>query len=206
MTTDDDIMEATFAALCKHGYADLTMQSIADEFEKSKSLLHYHYDSKEDLIVSFMEHLLENFLREFDEDSEADPMEQLLRMTEIVVEGDDSEGPDDVHMALLGLRAQAPYDEALRAQQVHNDRHIRDLIADIVREGIEQGQFRDDVDPERFAAVFRSAIEGAQSHDVILGEDAPTETALAGIEEYLLERLLVEGESLVDDEMAASDD
>ena len=33
------IMEATFEALSKHGYADLTIQTIADEFEKSKSLL-----------------------------------------------------------------------------------------------------------------------------------------------------------------------
>jgi AcrR family transcriptional regulator len=197
MTTDDEIMDATFAALCEHGYADLTMQSIADEFGKSKSLLHYHYDSKEDLIVSFMEHLLEGFLEEFDDDSDADPVDQLLRMADIVVRGSgDGDGPDDDHMALLGLRAQAPYDEALRNQLVTNDRHIRDTIADIVRAGVEEGQFRDDVDPEQFAAVFRSAIEGAQSHDVILGADAPTETALAGIEELLIERLLVEDETL----------
>lgn len=191
MTTDDEIMDATFAALCKHGYADLTMQSIADEFGKSKSLLHYHYDSKEDLIVSFMEDLLEGFLAEFDEDSDADPLDQLLRMAEVVVQG-----TDDVHMALLGLRAQAPYDAALRDQLVTNDVHIRELIADIVRTGVEQGQFREDVEPEQFAAVFRSAIEGAQSHDVILGDDAPTETALSGIEELLIERLLAEDETL----------
>jgi len=197
MTTDDEIMDATFAALCKHGYADLTMQSIADEFGKSKSLLHYHYDSKEDLIVSFMEDLLEGFLAEFDENSDADPLDQLLRMADVVVQGtDEGEGPDDVHMALLGLRAQAPYDAALRDQLVTNDVHIRELIADIVRTGVEQGQFREDVDPEQFAAVFRSAIEGAQSHDVILGDDAPTETALSGIEELLIERLLVEDETL----------
>lgn len=196
MTTDDDIMDATFAALCKHGYADLTMQSIADEFGKSKSLLHYHYDSKEDLIVTFLEHLLENFLSEFDDDGDDDPLEQLLWMAEVVVEGlDDSEGPDDVQMALLGLRAQAPYDETIRAQLVTNDQHIRDRIADIVREGIEQGQFRE-VDPDEFAAVFRSAIEGAQSHNVILGEDAPTDVAMAGIENLLLRQLLAEGETL----------
>ena len=186
-------MEATFRALSEHGYADLTVQAIADEFEKSKSLLHYHYDSKEDLIVTFMEHLLENFLSEFDEDSDDDPLEQLQRMAEIVVGSDEDDGPDDVHMALLGLRAQAPYDEALREQLVRNDQHIRERIADIVRSGIEQGRFRDDIDPEQFAAAFRSAIEGAQSHDVILGPDAPTETALAGIETFLLEGLTDDG-------------
>ena len=38
----DDIMSATFRALSKHGYASLSMQDIADEFDKSRSLLHYH--------------------------------------------------------------------------------------------------------------------------------------------------------------------
>lgn len=196
MATDDDIMDATFAALCKHGYADLTMQSIADEFDKSKSLLHYHYDSKEDLIVTFLEFLLENFLSEFEVDSDADPMAQLQRMAEVVVVGHGDADPDDVHVALLGLRAQAPYDPAIREQLVHNDEHIRELIADLVRNGIEQGQFRDDVDPDQFAATFRSAIEGAQSHDVILGDDAPTDAALAGIETQLLEALLVDDATL----------
>ena len=191
MTTDDDIMDATLAALCKHGYADLTMQSIADEFDKSKSLLHYHYDSKEDLIVTFLDHLLENFLDEFETDSDADALAQLQWMAEIVV-GADEEGTDDIHVALLGLRAQGPYDGAIREQLVRNDRHIRDLIADLVRTGIERGQFREDIDPEQFAALFRSAIEGAQSHEVILGEEAPTAVAIAGIEELLLDELLVD--------------
>ncbi|MEF8974259.1 MAG: helix-turn-helix domain-containing protein, partial [Haloarcula sp.] len=43
--TADDIMDATYRALCTHGYADLTMQDIADESDKSKAALHYHYDS-----------------------------------------------------------------------------------------------------------------------------------------------------------------
>jgi AcrR family transcriptional regulator len=36
--TDDTceaIMSATYRALCAHGYADLTMQDIADETDKS---------------------------------------------------------------------------------------------------------------------------------------------------------------------------
>lgn len=191
MTTDEDIMDATFAALCKHGYADLTMQSIADEFDKSKSLLHYHYDSKEELLVTFLDHLLERFLDEFDSDSDADPLAQLRLMAELVV-GTDEEGTDDIHVALLGLRSQGPYNETIREQLVRNDRHIRALIADLVRTGIEQGQFRDDVDPEQFAALFRSAIEGAQTHEVILGNAAPTEAVMGGIEELLLAELLVD--------------
>jgi len=194
-STREAIMEATFRALAKHGYADLTVQAIADEFAKSKSLIHYHYDSKADLMVAFMAYLLDEFIAEVEGDEDADPRDRLRHMAEIVVRGlDDEEATRDFHAALLGMRAQAPFDEDLQGQLVENDRLIRGVVADIVREGIDAGQFRA-VDPERYAALFRSAIEGAQSHDVILGDDAPTDAAFAGIESYLIDDLLATGES-----------
>ncbi|MFB6087941.1 MAG: TetR/AcrR family transcriptional regulator [Haloarculaceae archaeon] len=190
-STREQIMESTFHALAEHGYADLTIQAIADEFDKSKSLIHYHYDSKAELMVAFLEYLLDDFVEVVEEHGADDPAEQLRRIARIVVVGLDWD-PTDVHISLLQLRAQAPFEEELRSQLVANDQLIRKLIVDIVREGVESGRFRE-VDPERYAATFRSAIEGAQSHEIILGEDAPTEEALAGIEEYLIDDLLVEG-------------
>ncbi|WP_459193559.1 TetR/AcrR family transcriptional regulator [Halosimplex sp. J119] len=191
-STREAIMEATFRALVTHGYADLTVQAIADEFEKSKSLIHYHYDSKADLMVAFMADLFEGFVDEVEGREGDDPRDRLLRMAEIVLGIEGGEDAREFHTALLGMRAQAPFDEDLQGQLVENDRLIRGVIADIVREGIESGQFRE-VDPERYAALFRSTIEGAQSHDVILGDEAPTEAAFAGIEAYLIDDLLLPG-------------
>ncbi|MCU4802288.1 TetR/AcrR family transcriptional regulator [Halobacteria archaeon HArc-gm2] len=196
MAPDDSsreaIMSATFDALCEHGYANLTMQSIADEFDKSKSLIHYHYDSKDDLLAAFMDHLLENFVEMVTGCGGQDPVEELRRMADIVVVGaDDGNDANDFHTALLGLRAQAPYDEKLRDQLARNDARIRELIADIVRDGQEQGQFDESVDPEEFAALFRSAIEGAQAHGVVLGDAAPTDEVMAAVDDLLVDRLLV---------------
>lgn len=39
--THERLMQATYAALCEHGYADLTLRKIAAEFEKSRGLLYY---------------------------------------------------------------------------------------------------------------------------------------------------------------------
>lgn len=191
MTTDDEIVDATFAALCEHGYDDLTLQAIGEEMDKSTSLIHYHFDSKADLLASCLGAMLDEFLEDLESDPETDPAERLRRMAELVTGGPGGEGVDEFHTALLELRARAPHDEAIREQLVRNDRYTREHVADIVREGIERGQFRD-VDPERFAVLFRSAIEGAQSHNVILGEDAPADEAMAGIEELLLRELLVD--------------
>lgn len=187
-------MEATFDALCKHGYANLTMQTIADEFDKSKSLIHYHYDSKDDLLAAFVEFLLEQFVEDVTACPGDDPADRLRTMAELVVVGAEDDTTRNFHTTLLGLRAQAPYDDLLRDQLARNDRRIRELIADIVRDGQERGQFDASVDPDVFAALFRSAIEGAQFHGVVLGEGAPTEEALAGAQRLLVDRLLVAGE------------
>jgi len=193
-SSKEDIMSATFDALCEHGYANLTMHAIADEFDKSKSLIHYHYDSKDDLLAAFMDHLLENFVDMVTGCGGQEPIDELRRMAEIVVVGgDDGHDPDDFHTALLGLRAQAPYDEQLREQLARNDARIRELIADMVREGQERGQFDESVDPDEFAALFRSAIEGAQSHGVILGDAAPTDDVMAAVDDLLVDRLLADG-------------
>lgn len=189
----DEIMSATFDALCKHGYANLTMQAIADEFDKSKSLIHYHYDSKDELLAAFMDHLLDHFVDRITTCDGQDPADRLRTMARLVIvgEGGEEEQASDFHTALLGLRSQAPYDEVLQGQLARNDEAIRDLIADVVRDGQERGQFDETVDPEEFAALFRSVIEGAQSHDVILGDAAPTDKALAAVEDLLVDRLLV---------------
>ena len=191
-----EIMSATFDALCEHGYANLTMQAIADEFDKSKSLIHYHYDSKDDLLAAFMDHLLDGFVDDVTGCGGQDPADTLRKMATLVVTGSDGNGDArDFHTALLGLRAQAPYDEHLREQLARNDRAIRELIADVVRDGQERGQFDESIDPDEFAALFRSTIEGAQSHDVILGEAAPTDDVLAAVDDLLLDRLLLGAEA-----------
>lgn len=50
---DEEIMEATYRALREHGYADLTIKRIAAEYGKSTAAVHYHYDTKEELLRRF---------------------------------------------------------------------------------------------------------------------------------------------------------
>lgn len=55
-------MGATYRALCEHGYAELTMRDIAEESDRSKAALHYHYDDKEGLLVAFLDHIYASFV------------------------------------------------------------------------------------------------------------------------------------------------
>ncbi|QGA80952.1 TetR/AcrR family transcriptional regulator [Candidatus Nanohalobium constans] len=57
----NEIMEATRKALAKHSYSELSIQNIADEFDKSKSLLYHHYNGKDELLLDFLDYMLEDF-------------------------------------------------------------------------------------------------------------------------------------------------
>src|SRR6056297_1953183 len=59
--TTDAIIRATGRSLCEHGYADLTMQRIAEESDVTTAAIHYHFDTKEELLNAFLDDLLDRF-------------------------------------------------------------------------------------------------------------------------------------------------
>lgn len=174
----DDIVSATYRALCEHGYADLTMQDIADESGKSKSLIHYHYDTKHDLLCAFLDDLHERFVETVDDVVEAHEddgsAETLLAVyTELTTPKDDAKFPG-FQTALMELKAQAPYDEAFRERLVGFDEVLETHVEQLVVEGIENGEFRESVDPETVADFFVTLLFGAQSRHITTGEDPAT--------------------------------
>ncbi|WP_247010220.1 TetR/AcrR family transcriptional regulator [Halorientalis litorea] len=167
-----DILDATYVALCERGYADVTMQDIADHTDKSKATLHYHYDSKRDLMVAFLDYLYEEFTgRVGDPPGETAPerldafIERALSPPET-----DPERRQAFETALLELKAQAPYDEAIRERLVAFDQFLVTRVRDIVADGIESGAFRD-VDPADTARFVATTLDGAHTKRVAVGQD-----------------------------------
>ncbi len=149
-------MDATYEALSKHGYADLTIQTIADEFSKSKSLLYYHYDSKDDLLVDFLDWLVEEFAAAVGADATSDPAERIRTVFGMLVPGDDDDG---IRLSLLDLRMRAPRDERFAQRFSALDERIQEEFEAAVREGVARDRFRD-VDPEYVAETLYSLATG----------------------------------------------
>lgn len=188
--TRQAIMEATYRALCEHGYAALTMQDIADELDKSKSLLHYHFDTKEDLLVAFIEFLLEEFEEKRAENAEAPPEKRLEEFVDWFVFAPEEDDRTAFHIALLELRSQAPYTEAYREQLARSDRLVRETIVEIVEAGIESGEFRSDVDPESIARLVFATMDGARIRQATLAEAGYAAAVRDALYEYVLDDLM----------------
>lgn len=158
--TQAAIMEATYRALCDHGYADLTIQAIADEFEKSKSLLYYHYDTKDEILVEFLSYMLDQFTVEDAIDTTDSPDDQLRSLIDNFLPASPDAEQREFQIALLELRSQALSNEAYREQFTRADRLIKDTLADVLTAGIDDGTFRE-VDVEPTVSLLASTIDGA---------------------------------------------
>lgn len=189
--TRERIMDATYRALCEHGYASVTMQDIADECDCSKSLLHYHFDTKEGLLVALLAHLLERF-EERVAPADGDARDQLVDLVELLLFGDDRSTAEQraFHTALLELRAQAPHNDTFREQLSENDAQVHATVAAVVERGIETGRFRS-VDPERTAAHLLAAIQGARIRWVTLGRETAPETVRAALVDDVIDGWLL---------------
>jgi len=183
-------MCATYRALCRHGYANLTMQDIADEWSKSKAALHYHYDTKHGLLLAFLEHLFESYTDRVADPGEGTPRDRLHALVAAALDPPQADVTRELRTALFEVKAQAPHDDAFRERLEQFDRYLHAEIRGVVGAGVEDGSFTD-VDPDEAATLLVTLVNGAHSRRVALGTDADVSEA---IRSYIDEQL-VRGES-----------
>jgi len=193
--TREAIMEATFRALSKHGYGDLRMRDIGEEMDKTRQVIHYHFDGKYDLLSHFLEYVLDQYEGSVEVDADAPPREELDARIEQCLFGPGFEefGHWDRMKVYHELFTQAQNDECHR--EIFNEHYgrIRGSITEVVEEGIEAGVFRD-VDAERMGQHVTDAIHAARGRKLALGHDDAPEEAKKAIDEFVIEPLLVESE------------
>ena len=154
--TREAILGAAFRALRKHGYANVTVQRIGDEFDKSPSLVYHHYDGKDDLLIDLMGYLLDEFEASIADGgaprppSGADPdpdrdrsarahLDTYLTAAVDPASLDGAYAPDAQFVTVMTeLRSQAANDEAYREHFDRSDRVFGEYLTRLVREAAEE--------------------------------------------------------------------
>ncbi|ESS05795.1 MAG: transcriptional regulator [uncultured archaeon A07HB70] len=185
------IHEATYRALCRHGYHQTTIQQIADEFEKSKSLLYYHYEDKGELLTDFLRHLLDELAERLTVEG-ADPYDDLLILVDRLVPVPMDEEAVQFRRVLLEIRAAASHDERHRELVRRSDGLIRSAFADVIRRGAETGRFDPAVDPDEAAEFVHTALLGTMIRGVTLDDPETVARTRRTLERYVDRYLLVE--------------
>lgn len=189
--THEEIMRATYRALCKHGYASLRMQDIADEFDKSRSLLHYHYDTKDELMVAFLDRIIGWIGARLDESETEEPLDRLEEFLDKFVIEPGEDARDTFALALLELRLQAAHNEVFREKLAAHYRGNVAAVATIIEDGVEAGVFRE-TDPVETGEAIYTAMEGARMYQVTLGADEASRRMRDALAEFVVSDLLVD--------------
>lgn len=185
------IMEATFRALSKHGYTDLRMRDISDEFEMTRPVIHYHYNSKHELISSFLEYIIAQYKNDVTIDDSADQWERLQTRIEQCMFGPDIDGFDHWERMKVyhELFSQAQHNETHR--ELFNEHYEQMVIglADVIQDGIEQGTFAD-VDAMELSQLLTDIIHSARARRISLGQKEAPEQARVAINTFVLTSLV----------------
>lgn len=182
--THDVLMEATYRALADDGYDALSLRGVADRADKSRGLVHYHFDSKRDLVLSLLDYLLGRLETDIETAVWSDPEAALRSLLERVGYGPTDGDPEAYYRAIFALRGQAPFEPAIRERLTRNYRTLVDRLAAIVEAGVDDGTFRD-VDPQATAAFLVVAVDGARTTELALDVDG-TRTQVFGVLETVV--------------------
>jgi AcrR family transcriptional regulator len=191
--TREAIMEATFRAISKHGYANLRMRDIGDEMDKTRQVIHYHFDGKYDLLSHFLEYVIDQYEGSVEVDPDAPPRAELDARIDQCLFGPDFD--DFSHWDRMKvyheLFTHAQNDDQHRA--IFNDHYerIRLSITAVVEKGMEQGVFRE-VDAARMGQLVTDVIHAARGRKLSLGHDDAPEEARRAIDEFVLDSLVVD--------------
>ena len=184
----NQIFEAAIKVFTRLGYHKANVDDIAREAGLSKGGLYWHFKSKNEILVGILRRLLSHeetellALRE----AEGTAKDRLLQATAIVLTGfKQIRGwvPLMYEYVALGLR-----DEKIRAMLATYAEAVKDILAPIVQQGVERGEFRP-VDTGRATVALMSIMEGTVLMRVVVPETVDIERQMLFGVKLLLERL-----------------
>jgi AcrR family transcriptional regulator len=170
--TRDAILETALQVASRVGLGGLTIGTLSEELDLSKSGLFAHFGSKESLMLRTLEYAEGRFIEAVVDPALAAPrgeprlrvlFERTLRWPQLV--------PQPGGCIFMAASAEfddrpGPVRDLVRASR----RRWRDLVAGAVRRAIDAGHFRRDVDPEQLGFELDGILLAWQHASRLLGD------------------------------------
>lgn len=179
-----DIMEATYRVMLTEGYPDLSVSKIADELGKTKASIYYHYDSKRELLISFLDFVVDQFHLNIGEVANKDPEPALKAVIEKLIPTEIDKERFQGQVVLTELRSQASQNEAYRERFTEINELLVRTICDIIERGIDTGVFRD-VRAVHIAEHIVATTNGARTDRVTTDREAAPAAVRASLLSYV---------------------
>lgn len=167
-----EILEKALDVFIEEGYEDTTFQKIAERCGITRTILYLYFNNKKQIFAESIKRFLGSLeleIANIAHDIRVDSEGKMLKIGEITVDACEKESKllSVVMDYLLRLKASGGCpDEKVRRRTVR----MRHILADIVIEGKQKGEFSEAVSVKGTVEMFFALVEAAAFRLVVLGK------------------------------------
>jgi len=155
----EEIIEKTLELAAEEGVTRLTTQTIADRVGIAQSTIFKHFKTRDAIFSAAINWIASQIFRLLDQTSRESttPAERLRYLI-------------DRHLTMVSKHRGVPrllFSDRLHLESPHLKKALQQvmarymaLVSEIISEGVEQGQFRKDADPDETARCFVALLQG----------------------------------------------
>lgn len=169
-----EILETTCQVVIERGFAATRISDVAKRLGVSSSLIHYHFDSKEQLLAEAFAHYARKDVADMEADIAAAPtaVERLDRLIQNSV----PEGSDDLEWMLwIDGWGEALRNPMMKRISQELDEQSLDVLRRVIADGVESGELAC-ADPQASALRLTALVDGLAiqfaAHDGMLDRSA----------------------------------
>ena len=153
-----EILETTCEVVIERGFAGTRISDVAKRLDVSSSLIHYHFDSKEQLLAEAFAHYARKDLAEMLAEVESAP--SALAKLDRVIHNYVPEGSDDVEWMLwIDGWGEALRNPMMKKISQELDEQSAELLERVIAGGVEAGEFTC-ADPRAAAMRLTALVDG----------------------------------------------
>jgi AcrR family transcriptional regulator len=162
MSRSDRFIEAATEILSETGRTDFTVQELIERSKTSLRSFYQHFSGKEELLLALFEEIITTSVTEWRGEIATlpDTLASLhLLLQRIYSQAAAPAGGGGINRALSVYHLQLA--ESRPAEYARVLAPLRELILELVRQGVADGTFRSDIDPNTLAMIMMQTLVGA---------------------------------------------
>ncbi len=188
--TRDRILSSASRLFSQNGYEHTPLSHVAREAEVSKALILWHFDSKEDLFRAALSRTLEPYYIDVGDLGTLDEDDQIKKLIDLYAKFVRDNRYSVRFLVDLMIRDSGPAEVLNQVSELYA--LFRELLAQTIECGRNNGRFRSDVRPTLDAALILTSLDGILMEKFIKDEHTTTtpERLLEHLKDTTLHRLL----------------
>jgi TetR/AcrR family transcriptional regulator, cholesterol catabolism regulator len=160
--TKEKILKGAEELFTKYGVRSISMDDIARHLSVSKKTLYQHFADKEDIVTMACKNHLERHTKEFDaiKDNAKNAIDELAKLSVVL-----KQNMQDMNPSLL-FDLQKYHPKAWGEWVNHKNKFIRASVERNLKQGIEEGYFRAEINAKVIAAVRLELVQMAFDEEI----------------------------------------